>query len=123
MMKNLKPGFIMQLNKHITVLKRLCRSHPTDGYNIVLEKKAYPILEKILKTVYEQDGWVPYTTIDDKLSSNLRKITGIVNKLELKPFLEYDHNYTSEDQKGKGRIRIADGSRNLIKSVLDDLGS
>ena len=44
-------------------------------------------------------------------------------KLELKPFLEYDHNYTSEDQKGKGRIRIADGSRNLIKSVLDDLGA
>jgi len=88
-----------------------------------IREKAYPILEKILKTVYEQDGWVPYITIDDKLSSNLRKITGIVNKLELKPFLEYDHNYTSEDQKGKGRIRIADGSRNLIKSVLDDLGT
>ena len=108
----------------------------------VVEKidQSSKIKEMLVKGVQKLESWgvdfiaIPCNTVNFFLPemrtavsipilSILEETAKEVNKLELKPFLEYDHNYTSEDQKGKGRIRIADGSRNLIKSVLDDLGT
>ena len=81
----------------------------------------YPILENILKSVYDEKGWVPYSNIGDKIGGSLGKINRAVDILNLKPFLKCEPQHYENGK--KGRIQMAPGSGALIKSVLDDLGT
>ena len=81
----------------------------------------YPILGNIIKSVYEEKGWVPYSNIDDSIGRRLGKINRVVDILNLKPFLKCEPQHYENGK--KGRIQMAPGSGALIKSVLDDLGT
>jgi len=76
-------------------------------------------LDKILKSTLTSDGWVEYGVIDSNLK--MTGLTTVWNKRNLKHFLEYDNNYLNEDGT-KGRVQLS-SRRDLVKSVLDDLGS
>jgi hypothetical protein len=76
-------------------------------------------LDKILKSTLTSDGWVEYGVIDSHLK--MTGLTTVWNKRNLKHFLEYDNNYLNEDGT-KGRVKLS-SRRDLVKQVLEDLGS
>ena len=77
-------------------------------------------LDKILRCTLAAEGeWVKYSEIDSKL--NMSGLTTVWNTRNLKHFLEYDNSYPNENET-KGRVKLS-SNRNLVKSVLDDLGS
>jgi len=76
-------------------------------------------LDNILNCALVSDGWIQYGDIDSNLK--MTGLTTVWNKRNLKHFLEYDNNYLNEDGT-KGRVKLS-SNRNLVKSVLDDLGT
>jgi len=83
-------------------------------------------LEKILRCALAAEGeWVKYSEVDSKL--NMSGLTTVWNTRNLKHFLEYDNGYKNKNEDGTedgtvGRVKLI-SNRNLVKSVLDDLGA
>jgi hypothetical protein len=83
-------------------------------------------LEKILRCALAAEGeWVKYSEIDSKL--NMSGLTTVWNTRNLKHFLEYDNGYKNKNEDGTedgtiGRVKLI-SNRNMVKSVLDDLGT
>jgi outer membrane lipoprotein-sorting protein len=83
-------------------------------------------LDKILRCTLAAEGeWVKYLEINSKL--NMSGLTTVWNTRNLKHFLEYDNGYKNKNEDGTedgtvGRVKLI-SNRNMVKSVLDDLGA
>ncbi|MDC0881189.1 hypothetical protein OAP57_00350 [bacterium] len=67
----------------------------------------------------EENGeWVMFDNIG-VTGRSLVKVTQVVNKMSLEPFMKIEGQYKNQKNKVEGRVKMVSNSEKLIKSVLD----